>query len=123
MVQNPSQNAMIRHTGGVMKTAKALLGARIKELRKSRGLSQDQLSESIGIDPKHLSRIEVGKSYPYMETLESIANSLDVEIKDLFEFCHLEKETTTIEGISTMLAGASDEKLKLVVKFIRTFIK
>lgn len=106
-----------------MKTAKEMLGARIKELRKAKGLSQDQLSESIGIDPKHLSRIEVGKSYPYMETLESIASSLGVELKDLFEFRHLEKEAASIEGISTMLTGASDEKLRLVVKFIRTFIK
>lgn len=106
-----------------METAKALLGARIKELRRAKGLSQDQLSESIGIDPKHLSRIEVGKSYPYMETLEGIADSLDVELKDLFEFKHLEKDVATIEGISAMLKGASDEKLRLVVKFIRTFIK
>jgi transcriptional regulator with XRE-family HTH domain len=106
-----------------MKTAKAMLGTRIKELRKAKGLSQDQLSESIGIDPKHLSRIEVGKSYPYMETLESIANSLEVEIKDLFEFKHLEKDTATVEGVSAMLTGVSVEKLRLVVKFIRTFIK
>lgn len=106
-----------------MKTTKALLGARIKELRKAKRLSQDQLSECIGIDPKHLSRIEVGKSYPYMETLENIAKSLDVEIKDLFEFRHLEKEAASIKGISTMLIGASEDKLMLVVKFIRTFIK
>lgn len=106
-----------------MRTAKTWLGARIKELRKARGLSQDQLSESIGIDPKHLSRIEVGKSYPYMETLESIANSLGVEIKELFEFKHLEKDSATIEGISAMLKGVSVDKLRLVIKFIRTFVK
>ncbi len=111
---------MIRRTGGVMESAKVLLGARIKELRKAKKLSQDQLSESIGIDPKHLSRIEVGKSYPYMETLESIAKSLDVEIKDLFEFRHLERDVATIEGICTMLDGASKDRLKLVAKFIRT---
>lgn len=105
-----------------MKTNKALLGARIKELRKAKGLSQDQLSESIGIDPKHLSRIEVGKSYPYMETLESIAKSLGVEIKDLFEFRHLDKDAATVEGIGKMLANVSEEKLRLVVKFIRAFV-
>ena len=36
-----------------MKTTKQLLGQRIKELRKLRGLSQDELSEKVGIDPKH----------------------------------------------------------------------
>jgi transcriptional regulator with XRE-family HTH domain len=57
-----------------MKTTKELLGARIKELRKARGLSQEQLSEKINIDPKHLSRIiEVGKSYPSLDTAEKLA--------------------------------------------------
>lgn len=44
---------MIKGTGGFMKTTKQLLGARIKELRKARRLSQDQLSEKVDIDPKH----------------------------------------------------------------------
>ena len=63
-----------------MKTTKELLGARIKELRKAKGLSQDELSEKINIDPKHLSRIEVGKSYPSLDTLEKTANARKIEI-------------------------------------------
>ena len=47
-----------------MKTTKELLGGRIKELRKLKGLSQEKLSEKINIDPKHLSRIEVGRGFP-----------------------------------------------------------
>ncbi|MEI6088661.1 MAG: helix-turn-helix transcriptional regulator [Bacteroidota bacterium] len=102
-----------------MQTTKKLLGQRIRELRKSKGLSQDQLSEIIGIDPKHLSRIELGKSFPYMETLEAIAKSLQVEIKDLFEFYHLTKEAATIEEINRMLHGATEETLRNVYKYIR----
>ena len=52
-----------------MTTVKKLLGMRIKELRKVRGLSQEELAEMIGIDPKHLCRIEVGNSYPSLDTL------------------------------------------------------
>ena len=102
-----------------MQTTKKLLGQRIRELRKSRGLSQDQLSELIGIDPKHLSRIEVGRSFPYMETLEAIARALEVEIKDLFEFHHLSKQAATLEEITQMLQGANEDKLRQVYKFIR----
>jgi transcriptional regulator with XRE-family HTH domain len=102
-----------------MQNTKVLLGQRIRELRKGKNLSQDQLSEKIGIDPKHLSRIELGKSFPYMETLEAIAAALDVEIKDLFEFFHLSKEAVTIENINEILKGASEEKLRQVYKFIR----
>lgn len=58
-------------SGGFMKTTKALLGERIKELRKKRQLSQEQLAEKIQIDAKNLSRIEVGRGYPSLDTLEN----------------------------------------------------
>jgi len=70
----------------MMRNTKQLLGARIKELRKVPGLSQDKFSERIGVDPKHLSRIELGKSFLYMERLEAIAKALAVELKDISVF-------------------------------------
>lgn len=63
-----------------MESQKRLLGARIKELRRKQGLSQEQLSERIKIEAKYLSRIETGNSYPSLDTLEHIANALRVEI-------------------------------------------
>ena len=69
-----------------MEPTRKLLGARIKELRKLRALSQERLAEMIDIDPKHLSRIEVGRSFPSMDTLAAMAKSLQVEMKDFFEF-------------------------------------
>lgn len=67
-----------------MKTIKEQLGARVKEIRKVRGLSQDKLSEKVGIDAKHLSRIEVGGSFPSLDTLAKLAGALNVELKDFF---------------------------------------
>lgn len=105
-----------------MKTTKELLGARIKELRKGRRLSQDQLSEKINIDPKHLSRIEVGKSYPSLDTLEKIAKALSVEIKDFFEFMHHKQSKALTENISELIKEANEEKLQLILKVIRAII-
>lgn len=42
---------------------KVLLGKRIREYRLKHGLTQFQLAEKLGIDDKHLSRIELGKKY------------------------------------------------------------
>ena len=39
---------------------KELIGSRIKELRKKKGLSQEELSEKADITPNYLSRIERG---------------------------------------------------------------
>jgi transcriptional regulator with XRE-family HTH domain len=102
-----------------MSTRKMLLGARIKELRKRVGLSQDQLAENVGIESKYLSRIEVGKRQPSLETLWHIADSLQVEMKDLFDFAHLDNNATSSEGIEIALEGASKEELRLVFKLIK----
>lgn len=68
-----------------MKSEKEKIGVRIKELRKSRGLSQEQLAEIIGIEQKHVSRLEVGKSYPTIDRLEKIAIALDVPMGSFFD--------------------------------------
>lgn len=39
-------------------------GKRIKELRCKKGITQYQLAELVGIDPKHISHIETGRSFP-----------------------------------------------------------
>jgi transcriptional regulator with XRE-family HTH domain len=120
---NPPQKVMIKGTGGFMKTTKELLGARIKELRKARGLSQDQLLERVNIDSKHLSRIEVGKSYPSLDTLEKIARALNVEIKDLFEYMHEVKGKELTENINRLLKESDEEKLRLILKIIRAIVR
>ena len=105
-----------------MRTTKKLLGEKIKELRKSRKLSQDKLSEQIGIDPKHLSRIEVGNSYPSLNTLEKIAIALNVEIKEFFEFEHLSGQKELINNAIKLLKDADEERVKLISKVIRAMV-
>ena len=68
------------------KNKKELLGLRLKEYRENRKLTQDKLAEMVGIDPKHLSRIENGRNYPSLETLEKILDSLDVSYEEIFNF-------------------------------------
>lgn len=102
-----------------MSTRKMQLGARIKEIRKRVELSQDRLAEKVGIESKYLSRIEVGKRRPSLETLENIADALQVEIKELFDFAHHDIEATSPKGIEGALVGASKEELQLVFKLIK----
>ncbi len=103
---------------------KKLLGARIKELRKLRGFTQDKLSEMVGIEPKHLSRIEVGGSYPSLDTLERISIALNADMKDFFEFDHHGKSTKEIKrSINALLDEAGQEKLRTVLKVVRAIVK
>jgi len=102
---------------------KQLLGARIKELRKLRNISQEELAEKIGIGPKHLSRIEVGKSFPSRKTLEKLAIVLRLELKDFFEFSHLSKSRKELmQSIIQLLEEADEEKLRLLIKIIQAIL-
>jgi len=105
-----------------MRTTKKLLGERIKELRRAKKLSQDKLSEQIGIDPKHLSRIEVGSSYPSLSTLGKIATALHVEIKEFFEFEHLGGQKELITIAVKLLRESDEERVKLISKVIKAIV-
>lgn len=106
-----------------MKSATELFGARIREIRKARGLSQDQLAEVIGIDQKHMSRIELGKSYPSLDRLMRIAEALQVPLPGLFEFMHLESPEAQTRSIEEMLKGLDDESRATAYKVIRAVLR
>ena len=99
------------------------LGARIKELRKTRNLTQEQLSERVDLATRFISLIEVGRSSPSLETMEKIAIALDVEIKDLFEFAHLQAGGVKAGDIEILLAGADEEKKRMIVKIVRAVVR
>jgi len=103
-------------------TVKKLLGSRIKELRHGRGLSQEQLAEIVDVDTKHLSRIETGLSAPTVDRLEIIADALDVEVRSLFEFGHLDNREVQLAGIDKMLKQLDENDLKIIYRIVRSFI-
>lgn len=69
-----------------MSDSKKLIGERISMLRRSRGLTQSELAERVGLDSRHVSRLETGKHYPSLDSLETMARVLDVELREFFEF-------------------------------------
>ena len=56
------------------------IGLRIASLRKLAGLSQEQLSERAGLQRTHISRIEAGKYAVTLETIQAIAEALDMTV-------------------------------------------
>lgn len=63
-----------------------LVGARIRDYRKSQGLSQDQLGEMCGFHFSYIGGVERGERNISLENIGKIAVALDVEPKLLFDF-------------------------------------
>lgn len=62
----------------------SIAGARIRELRKSKRLSQIVLADLAGIHYNTLRRLENGSSNPSVDALVKIAETLGVTIAELF---------------------------------------
>jgi transcriptional regulator with XRE-family HTH domain len=63
--------------------ARRTLGARIRDRRLHRNLTQEQLAERAGVDRSTIQRIERGLNDPRHSHLLRIANALDVPLADL----------------------------------------
>ncbi len=101
---------------------KLLLGKRIKELRKIKGFTQEKLSELVGIDSKHLSRVECGINFPSLDLLNNIANTLEVEPSVLFQTNHLKDRKTLLSEIKAILNKQTDEKIKLFYRILQDIV-
>lgn len=60
--------------------ARDRIGLRIVALRKLAGLTQEQLSEKAGLQRSHISKIEAGKYAVTFETIQAIAEALDMTV-------------------------------------------
>lgn len=100
-----------------------LFGRRIKELRKSKKMTQEQLSEILGLYQKQIGNIETGSYFTTMPNLEKLAEIFEVEIKDLFDFEHQKSEQEIKNDIYKLTDTASYEQLKLVHRLISSVLK
>lgn len=101
---------------------KVLLGKRIREYRQKHGWTQFQLAEKIGIDDKHLSRIELGKNMPQSSVIASLAEVFGIEPKHLFEFSYLESPAKVRSELISLIDGLNDEQIMLTYKYVKTFV-
>lgn len=62
------------------------LGKKIRELRKKKELTQEELAYRSDLDYSYINQIENGKRNPSMDAVERIAKALSVKAKDLLDF-------------------------------------
>jgi len=59
------------------------IGGRVRALREKKGLSVQALADRAGMQRPNLSRLELGKHRPSLETLERVADALGVPVADI----------------------------------------
>lgn len=61
-------------------------GKKVREIRKSEGVSQESLADLAGLDRTYISDIENGKRNVSIETIFKIAGALETSVNKFFDF-------------------------------------
>jgi len=61
-------------------------GAKLAYVRKSKKLSQMKLAEKVDMNFNYIGQIERGEANVTIQTMTLLANTLDIEMKELFDF-------------------------------------
>lgn len=80
-----------------MSDVKKALGKKIKQIRKSKNFTQEELAELIDIEIPSLSNIETGKFAPSAETLQKLSLVLNTPIWEFYYFDVLTNQQMTEE--------------------------
>ena len=70
----------------VVAKLQAQLGARIRELRSAMGLSREEYAARVKLSSRRVAALELGNGWPKPDTLQRIARSFRLEVRDLFDF-------------------------------------
>ena len=104
-------------------TIKKLLGRRIKELRVQKKLTQAQIAELVGIDPKHQSCIENGRNFPSSDLLDKYANVLDINPWVLMNFEHNLPREMLESKLHELIKNCDDYHFKIIYRIVTSILE
>jgi len=86
-----------------------ILGRNIKQERTFQNMTQEQLSEKVGISAVFLSQIENSRKIPSLETVYKIASSLGVTMEYIFKDDYVSIPNID-QRIEVLLRGKSESE-------------
>jgi transcriptional regulator with XRE-family HTH domain len=99
------------------------LGQRIRQLRKARGWTQQDVAERADLDPKYLGAVERGERNLTIDNIEKIAAGFGLEAHQLFLFSipagRVEDEPLTEAKIRDLLEHSDPDRKQLMWRVLR----
>ena len=81
-------------------------------------MTQEALAEKVDLTPQYLSRLEGGHQSPSVETVARLAEALDLELCELFDFGHQGTVKEVRERLRKLIQESREEELRLGLKLL-----
>lgn len=102
---------------------KRVIGKRVAQLRREKGLSQAQLAETMGVAIESISRIERSERNMSIDMLENLCDALQISVKDFFEIKTPSRTETPMERDIAKVVALLRSKKPSEVKFAYKVLK
>jgi HTH-type transcriptional regulator/antitoxin HipB len=99
------------------------IGAIVREARRAKKISQEDLAERVGVAAQSLSKIEQGHRVPTLQTMLAIMRELQISPQVLTPFVRVSvsDHRASLEAELLLTAGSlSDDEIKLAIAQLRT---
>lgn len=95
----------------------------LKRLRKEKGVTQEKLSEIVGVSAQSVSRWELSICYPDIEMLPGIANYFGVTVDELLsnDTCSKEKDREKFKETINELSDKTTECIDFITKYCQKY--
>ena len=94
------------------------IGIRIRETRKAKKLTQEQLAEAIGVGVTHISHIETWNSIPSLQVMVDIINVLNCSADELLCLEIDQARPIANNWLSEIVEDCSDVEIKVITDTI-----
>ena len=101
----------------------SIIGKRLKEARRKKGLTQEQLVEKMGVSIAYLSKVETGKIHINLERLSEICHILGVTEGEILNGVYNHSERYLHSEFYELLKHCSSKKQKLAYEILQVIVK
>ncbi|WP_059041413.1 helix-turn-helix domain-containing protein [Paenibacillus rubinfantis] len=99
-----------------------IVGKRIREYRKQKDWTQEQLAEAASLHYSYIGGVERGDRNISLETLEKIATALDIPAGELFRPEVVLDKKQLLDEHMKLVSARSAEEIALITKITREVI-
>ena len=94
------------------------IGVRIREIRKERKMTQEQLAEAVHVGTTHISHIETGHTIPSLQTFVDIINALHCSADELLCIEIAEAKPILNSWLTELAADCSSMEIKMITDMV-----
>ncbi len=101
-----------------------LFGRRLRGIRKSAKITQEDAAEAAHLNPKYLGEIERGEKRPSFEAILALAKALKTSPATFFQLDRAETDPKTLrKRIDLLLQKANQQQLEQIHKLIQAVLE